>query len=98
MPILKSMGLGQLQTIQHVLQEMEGEGAVSLSEARGRIVTEINSRPRHRLLGKSPVPAPTSYCPQCRYPLSPVITGDSTAVVLGCRNCRWSKIVEGDDE
>ena len=106
MAILKTLSLAQLQTFQHVLQEMEAAGLFNLSEARLVVHHETSARhqaKQRRYLVKNqgpyrkqpayvPLPCPTK---GCGGQLLPVISGEGAQVqVLGCKKCRYSTLVE----
>jgi hypothetical protein len=84
----------QLQAILACLQDME-----RLEISIGEAVSGIRS---YQDMQKAPEPAPEikheqqSYngvCPSCGMLLTPVITNDRQARIIGCKKCRYSKIV-----
>jgi len=96
MAILSALGLAQLQTMQHLLTELEGEGVQTLAEARVRVASEFAKESGRRRRVRSaavPLPNPVAICPYCHTPLAPVILSAKESV-LGCRKCRYSRFVE----
>jgi hypothetical protein len=106
MSILSAVGPGQLQTIQHILQELEAEGVNTLTEARSRIFSEIKNqlagRKRTGFLQQRRPQSVEKFiriCPHCR-PARPMITivaddDQGKSLVMQCQKCRYSIIVEG---
>lgn len=92
--ILAAYPVRDLQHLNHVLQRFEAVGADLPTIRRvvqARIDTELSRA--SRLVKRKPAARDLGLCPHCHAPLSPVITGDSSTI-LGCRQCRYSTLVE----
>ncbi len=96
MKILKSLNLGQLQTFNHILTEMEGMGTSSLSEARLIIsrATEQSHKFRQSKRYKAPKMPNLTPCPECKTPMAE-IEADGM-MIFACASCRFSMPVEVD--
>jgi hypothetical protein len=93
--ILAAYPVRDLQHFNHVLQRFEGLGA-DLPTVRATVQKRIDAELSRssRVASTKPATADHGRCPHCQAPLSPVITGDDSAV-LGCKKCRYSTMVEG---
>lgn len=100
MKILKTLNLAYLQTLTHILTEMERVGVSSLAEARAVVYRETEAKhlERRKLLTRSkPEQRHLKFeiCPKCGHRMVSVKTEDSDLEIHGCVKCRYSHIVDG---
>ena len=99
MGILQAIGLAQLQTMQHLLTELEREGVTTLAEARVKVAREFDNQHSRRTYRKLPLNKSSSKiqtCPDCNLSMMFINTPDDEDI-LGlwqCKKCRYSIPVE----
>lgn len=93
MALLDVLTLAQLQTYQHLLQELEGRGVSRLTDARQVIAKETEKRHQAR---RRPVVEQAVYpCPHCGT-IMRFLDNNEQLTIYECRSCRYSTIIEGD--
>jgi hypothetical protein len=99
--MIKTLSISQLQTLSHILREMEIDGVPSLPAELELMTLEL----RNRAAGLSALRrenhdtaqggSPTSYnCPACGPITGGLMKVDGLLLVV-CQKCRWSMIIEG---
>lgn len=94
---LDKLTLASKQMFLHILTQMEIHGVVDLPTAR-KIIADSNVQHHGRWLAGDTKRRQRKIeegekCPHCGTLLQPV-KGDGAVEILGCRKCRYSKILE----
>jgi len=95
---LEAYKTGDIQTFISLLNQFEAEGVSDVRFVRQRLSRSLTRRAGTigRVIRQSPPRKAPDFgtCPDCDYPLWPVVTGDNSVKIIGCKKCRFSKVVE----